>query len=600
MFGNKSLPSRIYSYGGDDPIEHADLVERQMLLAHRYKNTMIEIERKRRTQVEELLKQMSPELSQVENDLGLAKGRVEAALAVLKTVRAKARRNVQPPALVSDVKAAKAERQELQKRRKGLRDTLFADPSWKEKSKSIEDEAAAANKRARADCKLSSGTYLFVEGSMSKIRHGAPPKFKHWDGTGHLAVQVQGGLSPEEAMACEDSRVRLEVKPEGVWVPGRNRPKKLGTAILSMLVGTEKKGHPVLARIPFVLHRPLPSHTQIKWVHLIKRRIGTHAEWFVQFILASAFGWAKEDAAKSGAVGIDVGWRMRPDGSMRVACWKGDDGKHEELTLPARWLSGMKKTRDIQSIRDRNLDTVKAALLGHFKTLKNVPDWLIEAQKTLPAWKSQGRLAALTIHWRDARFEGDAAAFEMLEAWRKRDKHLYEYESNLRHKLIGQRADLYRNFAARIRRMYRTVVIESLRLNEFHARPGPEEEQVPAAIKEHTRDACLHSFIGCLKNGVANLVAAPAQNTTRKCSGCGSLEDWDRRILEHTCSNCGLKLDQDLTAAINLLNYYLNLPPVPAVGQEDPPKEGGAPKDGKPADGTEPGDAPSSSSDLVA
>ena len=51
----------------------------------------------------------------------------------------------------------------------------------------------------------------------------------------------------------------------------------------------------------------------------------------------------------------------------------------------------------------------------------------------------------------------------------------------------------------------------------------------------------------------------PAPDTTQMCSGCGLMpkvtKELDDRI--HECSSCGLKLDRDHNAAINVLNQGL-------------------------------------------
>ena len=49
MFGNDSLPTKIYTYGcNGGPQQNADLCREQLYLAHRYRNKLVEIERERR------------------------------------------------------------------------------------------------------------------------------------------------------------------------------------------------------------------------------------------------------------------------------------------------------------------------------------------------------------------------------------------------------------------------------------------------------------------------------------------------------------------------------------------------------------------------
>ncbi len=43
--------------------------------------------------------------------------------------------------------------------------------------------------------------------------------------------------------------------------------------------------------------------------------------------------------------------------------------------------------------------------------------------------------------------------------------------------------------------------------------------------------------------------------STRKCSCCGQIKKMKIEDRIYECENCGLKLDRDLNAAINLANY---------------------------------------------
>jgi hypothetical protein len=48
---NKMSKIRVYQYGLKAPTQNADLVREQMILAHRYRNTLTEIERGRRSAI---------------------------------------------------------------------------------------------------------------------------------------------------------------------------------------------------------------------------------------------------------------------------------------------------------------------------------------------------------------------------------------------------------------------------------------------------------------------------------------------------------------------------------------------------------------------
>ena len=547
MFGHKSLPSRIYSYGAKPPADpdQAKRIVDQMHLAHRYRNALVELELKRRKRVDEILPTLSTDLAMVETCITEASNRIVLVRAQIKAARAHARKRI--VAIQEQKDAIKADREALQflwPLRKILRQELYGSPALD----IVEVDHKEAAHKLRAECGLYWGTYLHVEQSMARCRSGAPPKFQRWNGDGHLAVQIQGGMSPDAAFLGVDTRIQIDPLP----TDGSKAHQK--RTIVRFRVDSDEHGGPIFAEIPTVLHRPLSPDAEIKWVHLIRRRIATHCEWRIQFVLSKE-NWDRLDSAEYGTIGIDVGWRMKPDGSMRVAYWADEGGQEGELVLPVKWMSQMRRTEKIQGYRDDDFNKIKAMLAGWLgdPDVAKGPDWLVEAKKTLAQWKSQARLAALVLRWREARFAGDEEMFLALEAWRRRDKHLYEFQGNLRHQLQGRREDIYRVFGAQIRRKYATIKIEKLDLGDFHVLAAPEETPDEKAVREHTRDACLSTLILCLNESVKHVVEVPAPDTTRKCDKCGTMNDWDRKELYRTCVGCGDQDDQDAIAARNIL-----------------------------------------------
>lgn len=554
MFGHKSLPSRVWSYGANPPIENADLVDEQMQLAHRYRNGLVEMEISRRKKVEDALKEMSPKLLDLDKELEKVEKDLEATREMMMKDRAShMHKATRDPAKVRQIKFLKEERKALYDKRKKLRTALFSSRKWKKKQKDIEIWAKEESHRRRAESGIYWGSYLHVEQSMSDARKGAPPRFAHWNGDGHLAVQIQKGMTVQEAFSGEDPRlmiIRGRVEMDGTRTHLTGIKRKLGTALCYFRIGSDEKGGPIFASIPFTMHREIPPTSQIKWVHLIRRRVSTNCEWRLQFVLSQE-SWEKEDRATTGSVGIDVGWRLQPDGALRVATWVGSDGESGELVLPSDWLGEMRRTEGIRSIRDKNFNESKKWLSEWLP--KANKSWLHKDTESLDKWHSQARLAGLVIRWREKRVAGDADIHDVMEKWRKRDKHLYEFEANLRDQLIRRRESIYRNFAAELRRKYKTAKIEALDLRDFHVLPEPEEKPENEAMRRHTRDACLSVLIRCIKESMAETIEKPAKNTTLIHFECGSKEEFDRRQVLHTCTKCGETYDQDENAAKHLL-----------------------------------------------
>src|ERR1700735_3794432 len=72
-------PIRIYTFGCQPPTQGKDLLEQQLMLAHQYRNKLIEIERERRERMEAAVLSVG--------DVAAASTRVDEAKAALANVR---------------------------------------------------------------------------------------------------------------------------------------------------------------------------------------------------------------------------------------------------------------------------------------------------------------------------------------------------------------------------------------------------------------------------------------------------------------------------------------------------------------------------------
>ena len=205
-----------------------------------------------------------------------------------------------------------------------------------------------------------------------------------------------------------------------------------------------------------------------------------------------------------------------------------------------------------------NFDEARATLAMHLGTLA-LPEWLATETRSLAQWRGFGRLATLTHRWRERRFEGDAAAFGALEAWRAQDEHLWDWEANQRRKTLLYRRELYRIAAADLARRYETVVLEKFDLRAVATLPDATSASSDndnarsvrfVAAPSELRLAVTQAFVA--RSGRVEHV--DAAGTTYICAACGSAEEWDQaRELRHTCSRCAREWDQDDNAARNIL-----------------------------------------------
>lgn len=556
MYGNESLPSLVMRFGCKPPQGGAEVVAEQARLAHRYRNRLVEIELGRRARVEQAVKEHDPVLPGIEQEIERWVGELAAVRDGIRRRNSERRRREAGQEDREAAKRLRATLKQLRAQRKERRAAAFADGTLRAALDAIDAESKVAIKEARAASGLYWGTYLVVENAMSTARKGAPPRFKRWDGSIHLAVQLQGAIDVGRATSGDDNRIWIEP------LEGR-----VGWTTVHLRVASQGRD-PVWASVRTKIHRPIPSDCTLKWAHLICTPIGPRHKWSVQLVVSRASGWAKPDLAKAGTVGIDLGWRVLPNnGGLRVAYAVGDDGQEEQLILPMDEVGRWHKVDDLRSIRDRHFnecrDRLADWLASHRDTL---PEWLRERTAAIRQWRSVAQMAALCLMWRDQRFDGDAWVFEGLpwgdkddhlpglEQWRKRDRHLWSWETSQAAKAVAWRRDLYRNFVARLSRRYRVARIEDCDWKEISRHLPAEESQGDRAARLYRRIAAPGTLAGMIEGRFATTERVNPAYTTQTCHACGSHEEFDAaKSLRHRCEACGAAWDQDRNAAINLL-----------------------------------------------
>ena len=548
-FGNTSEPSLIYRYGCKAPIAGADIVVGQMSKAHRYANLLTEIERRRRERVAEIVAQLSPELARRNEECDHLRATIAECRQRIKAIRQRDRkRTAVPDDLRGELTTAQTAYREASAARKLAKAEAYDTPAAKIAMAYLDDVTRDAKKTARSECGLYWGTYLQIEAAADQARKSkTPPQFRRWIGDGKIAVQLQGGLSVEDAFGGNDTRFRIDPIAYNAWDKGV--PKKAQRTTAWLRVGSENR-QPVWAGFPVTLHRPLPDGATIKWVYAIRRRTACHDTWSLCIVLGRACGWAKTDTADGGSVGIDVGWR-KTDTGLRVAYWVGSDGASDEVVISERDASQWQKADDLQAIRGQRFEAARAEL-ADWLAGRDVPDWLTETAH-IRQWHAQAKLAVVALAWRDQRFAGDDDAFTALEAWRKKDKHLYEWEVNQRRKATAWRLDMYRRVAADLSRRYHTARIEDTDWRDLARTPKPEEAS-EGSTRYWMRVASPGLFLQVIRHRFAAVEIVSAKNTTQRCYACGELTGFDARAnLSTTCRHCGARWDQDANAAANLL-----------------------------------------------
>ncbi|HTQ43786.1 MAG TPA: zinc ribbon domain-containing protein [Polyangiaceae bacterium] len=478
----------------------------------------------------------------------------------------------------------------------------------------LDAEARELQKNARNHSGLFWGTYLIVDRAARAsfaaplyepdgfTPHDPPLPPPRWAGEGAVAVQIQSTrpLTVKGLLTGKDSRVGMTsppwpeewlavqppiappgsakmptvgYKPDGVtrapimradgtparWV--RDRAARHGE--LRMRVGVNDET--TTCRVDY--HRPLPANATISWVAIYRRMRGPHPEWSVCVTLENEQTVAT--SPRSGIVALDVGWRLMPDGSLRVAAWSDDVGQRGELRLSPADIRALRQHEEIQSARDLAFDAVRARFKHWASTATDIPEWLAEAGRFVHAWRNPARMVSLLHRWMKERPEVSAEeskARDAVAAWADRDRHEWATVESRRMWGLRRRKDKYRCFAKQMAKTYGTIVLENFDLRKMaeHKPVGEDstENETARSNRHMAAVGYLREYIKvtAAREG-AKMVLVSAVDSTRICPSCGLVADRDAAAQVRLTCECGHTWDQDVDgAAPILLNRYRERP----------------------------------------
>lgn len=307
-----------------------------------------------------------------------------------------------------------------------------------------------------------------------------------YDGTGFWAVRLQHEASDVDApftmhrLFAQDSKWGrvLQIDPVDFsdWehIPRSERRRRARTRVRIRVASVGRD--PIWLELPVVLHRPLPEGGAIKAAQVIRRRVGTRFA-YVLSLTVHTDSTEEVSLPQGPTLALALGCERRKDG-LRVAVCLGSDGSHEELVLPKRLLERFHTLDRLRSIRSKEYRAAAQEIEAWRSEPKShAPLWLTEAGNHQP--DAPEALRAIAEHWRAHRFSGDEQAFSRLEAWRRKDKRMLEWEANLREKCLGFRSDLYRTFAHHQASSYIRVAVHKPVLHRLRERPMPETRDSP-------------------------------------------------------------------------------------------------------------------------
>lgn len=577
--------AKVYNYGAKSPYTHFDKISDILYKQNRLRNALVELELNRRKESDEILAKYDPQLAKAKMDLiQILEDIDKEEKAVKKKNQEEGRKKAKKSRLPELRKVKRQLEKEIRDRGKLLRNVTYTEevqnleeayrvsPLGPRNKKREEMAKLLLQKKLECTTGYAKELLLLNETYKRKLKEAVDASGLHWSHSNEIRKDVERACKkhPRFRRYKGTGKIYLQVQDKidssDICIPNKwfyiTGNKKLRTA--HVRIGSNPDRSPIFADIPFYMHRELPK-SQIVGVSIVKRRTATRSKWYLQI------SWTAEsvpsDACSNGeAVALDLGWRVINEG-LKVAEYLSTTGEKGILVFPSENIELWNKVDDLQQIRDKKFNKILDELRKWMKD-KDLPDWFTEYTQHIHQWKSQRKLVTLINLWKDKRFPGDKRMYEKLNGsekdyekrktdighyagWRNWDKHLYEYQENLRQQNIAWRDDMYRKFAAELSRKYGTVKFENVDWSKT-MRKSKTEEADNDWIKKYQRLAAPGSLRKFFSERFSRYEEVDAKNTSAECSNCGT---WNKigATAVWECKNCGHVWNRDTNACRNIL-----------------------------------------------
>lgn len=597
-----------------------DVVETQLRMAHNLYNALTELQHAYDADKAAMWSSY-PSIAEVEKRLGDTVGRIDELSAVVAKLRSQQRTRTPKGGVVDELRAASAEAKKLRVERRKAISTVRSGPD-KEKVKARIDELTTALFAARkalyaeyvqegrpADERVWDDTLqqwitepvrhklywacfnqvvanhkVAAAGVDKKRAEGQPAamRFRRWDGTGALAVQLQRQAddptrSPE--LLASDKGKWRNVLQLGPWMPpeefdamsrgDRRRQAKKGWARIR--VGSES------VEMPLVIHRMLPADADVTDAKLVITRVAQRRRLHLCITVKMPERDPKIFDAANRTVAVHCGWRHESNDDIRVATWRSDKpididpnvadivepitDRSGIIVLPDEWRDGLARPDVLRSQRDTRLDEVRAELVEWLE--RHPQDDGPEAHE-VAKWRSPRRFAALVGRWNDTPPVGDGVPDLLARAndWQQWDRRTWGHQEHGRDKHLSRRRDAWRRVAAWLSNSATTIVVDDSNLARI-ARQDFRQEGVPAEVAKLAARQRVDASPGGLR---ADIVAAAKRDKrdviSVKSTGlsstcpkpkCRQTKNSTDDGHEIECKRCGHRYDRDTVATLLML-----------------------------------------------
>lgn len=542
----------IYRYRLGQPIDlDPDCLE-HLWLQNKLWNALVEIDQQSRQRYRELLGSHA-DIEPKEQELAQLKDQQAQLREKRKTLRSTLRK-LQDPQLVPLDEALRELAPRIQALSEQLRDSRRAvKEEFAAPLKALEQERRSRAETARKTsglwyCNSNAVFEAYDRARVRAMREGTQLRFHGFRGEGRFTVQLIGGESISRVLSGQCSQVHLSL------VPTEHSQHSLTVAIYSV------DRHFRTVTFPVQYHRPLPPDATLQALTVTRHRIGTRFRHHVVFRMRVPAQPFAVHAYPERRCAINLGFRERPDGTLRVGMLINERGQFRELCLPRKILEIRDRLERLRGARDTHFTTIVARIRalwperphGASAELTERMTGFLRAPK--PAIR---KLAALIWWWRTdtAMLRYWPLLRDEIEAWRVADKKAYEREANELDQVLAHRRDYYRTLARELTREFGEIRLGKVNLRQMARLESPEgaKNELHARSRRNRQRAALYELQSeikqqAVKSGSVLITVAPPYSST--CARCGEPLATGADLLVR-CPQ-GHLWDQDELAATNI------------------------------------------------
>ena len=230
-------------------------------------------------------------------------------------------------------------------------------------------------------------------------------------------------------------------------------------------------------------------------------------------------------------------------GGMQIKLHRGIEGKIKTLAIKKtgrEYFAIFTAVKEIEPPKVENINPVGIDMgLNSFIALSDgtkieKPKFAKKAEKHIARWQ---RLIAKRHKGSKRR---EKAKLNLQRKWERVANQSNDFAHKLSDKLVNSG---YTSFA----------------VEDLHIQNMVKNHNLAQSIYNASWNRFIQMLSYKAESAGMEVIKVDARNTSKQCSNCGSIQDMPLSIREYNCSRCGMRLDRDINAAINILHRATTL-----------------------------------------